>query len=159
MSNLIPFQFESNEIRVVIDSNGEPLFVGKDICIALGYSDPTNAMKQHCRGVVKYHPIQDSLGRTQEVRVLTEPDVLRLIVNCKLPAGVAFERLIFEEILPSIRKTGKYEAPNQPKKQSTLSHLKSHLLFAKHIEESLRLSETSKIRMYAVIAEENGLAS
>lgn len=112
MSNLIPFQFQSNEIRVVVDEHGEPLFVGKDVCQALGYTNHNKAMTDHCRGVTIRYPIVDSLGRTQEVRVLTEPDVLRLIVNCKLPAGVELERLVFEEILPSIRKTGKYEAPN-----------------------------------------------
>lgn len=111
MNALIPFQFENKEIRVVRDENGEPLFVGKDICVALGYVDPTTAIRSHCRGVLKLHPISDSLGRTQEARVLSEPDVLRLIVNCKLPAAQAFERLVFEEILPSIRKTGTYSAP------------------------------------------------
>jgi prophage antirepressor-like protein len=65
-------------------------------------------MGNHCRGVAKRYPISDSLGRTQEVRVLGEPDVLRLIVNCSLPAAQEFERLVFEEILPTIRKTGSY---------------------------------------------------
>lgn len=71
----------------------------------LGYTNPNKAMKQHCRGVVKYHPIQTS-GGLQELWVLNEPDVLRLIINSKLPAAQAFEALVFEEILPSIRKTG-----------------------------------------------------
>lgn len=106
--NIIPFSFDGRSIRVVADERGEPLFVGKDICEALGYADHTNAMKQHCRGVVNRHPISDSLGRTQEVRVLSEPDVLRLIVHCSLPAAQDFERLVFEEILPTIRKTGSY---------------------------------------------------
>ncbi len=76
--------------------------------MALGYADPTNAMKQHCRGVVKRHPIVDSLGRTQKVRVLTEADMFRLVVSSTLPSAEAFERLVFEEILPAIRKTGSY---------------------------------------------------
>lgn len=112
MSNLIPFSFESTSIRVVTDDNGEPLFVGKDICDALGYANPNDAMKQHCRGVAKRYPIVDSLGRNQEARVLTEPDVMRLVVNSTLPAAEAFERLVFEEILPTIRKTGSYGAAN-----------------------------------------------
>ena len=108
MSNIIPFYFENKSIRVVTDENGEPLFVGKDVCQALGFSNPNDAMKDHCRGVAKRYPIADSLGRMQETRVLSEPDVLRLIVNCTLPAAAAFERLVFEEILPTIRKTGSY---------------------------------------------------
>lgn len=106
--NIIPFSFDGRSIRVVADERGEPLFVGKDICEALGYSNHTDAMGNHCRGVAKRYPISDSLGRTQEVRVLSEPDVLRLIVHCSLPAAQDFERLVFEEILPTIRKTGSY---------------------------------------------------
>lgn len=115
MNNLIPFQFEGHPIRVVADNNGEPLFVGKDICEALGFVNATDAMNTHCRGVAKRYPILDSLGRTQEARALSEPDVLRLIVNCTLPAAQAFERLVFEEILPTIRKTGSYSVTGAPK--------------------------------------------
>ena len=47
----------------------------------------------------------------QDVRVLTEPDVLRLIVSSTLPEAERFEKWVFEEVLPSIRKTGQYAAP------------------------------------------------
>ncbi len=106
------FNFEQHQVRVVTDDTGNPLFVGKDVCTALGYADATTAIRSHCRGVQKLHPIADALGRTQEARVLAEPDVLRLIVNCSLPAAQAFERLVFEDILPSIRKTGSYSSPS-----------------------------------------------
>lgn len=105
--DLIPFHFEHHNIRVVTGENGEPLFVGKDICEALGYADHTNAMKQHCKGVVKRHPLQTT-GGVQDLRVLTESDVMRLIVSSTLPAAEAFERWVYEEVLPSIRKTGGY---------------------------------------------------
>lgn len=107
MNNLIPFQFEKTSIRVVTNDNGEPLFVGKDICEALGFARTSDAMQQHCKGAAIYRPLQTA-GGTQELRVLSEPDVLRLIVNCTLPAAAEFERLVFEEILPTIRKTGRY---------------------------------------------------
>ena len=45
------------------------------------------------------------------MRILTEPDVLRLIVSSTLPEAEAFERWVFEEVLPSIRRTGSYAAP------------------------------------------------
>lgn len=44
---------------------GKPYFVGADVAKALGYKDTVNALKQHCRGVVKHH-LTDSLGRNQE---------------------------------------------------------------------------------------------
>lgn len=104
------FQFESYSVRVVVGGNGEPLFVGKDLCDALGYANPADAMSQHCKGVAKRYPLQTPGGR-QEVRVLTEADMFRLIVNSTLPAAERFEGWVFEEVLPSIRKTGSYTAP------------------------------------------------
>lgn len=75
MSDLIPFSFESHQVRVLTDDNGEPLFVAKDVAEALGYKDPTTAIKSHCRGVQELHPISDSLGRRQETRVIREPEL------------------------------------------------------------------------------------
>lgn len=105
--NIVPFDFEGKSIRVVT-VDGEPWFVGKDVAERLGYADATSAMKQHCRGVVKRHPITDALGREQKARILSEPDVLRLIVGSKLPAAERFERWVFEEVLPAVRKVGGY---------------------------------------------------
>ena len=111
MSDLTVFAFDTQAVRVVT-VDAEPWFVGKDVACVLGYKDTTNAVKLHCRGVAKHHPILDSLGRTQEVRIISEPDMLRLIVGSKLPAAERFERWVFEEVLPSIRKTGRYEVPS-----------------------------------------------
>ena len=114
------FAFDSHAVRTFTDdATGEPLFVGKDVCAVLEYKDHTNAMKQHCRGVAKHHPILDSLGRMQDVRVLTEPDVLRLIVSSNMPEAERFEKWVFEEVLPSIRKTGGYTQPRQPITEAT----------------------------------------
>jgi len=108
MHEVIPFRFEDLNIRVVADERGEPLFVGKDICAALGYANPNKAMGDHCRGVTNRYPIVDSLERTQAARVLTEADMMRLVVNSTLPAAQRFERWVFEDVLPTIRKTGGY---------------------------------------------------
>ncbi len=109
MNKIVPFSFDGASIRAM-EIDGEPYFVGKDIADALGYADPSTAIRSHCKGVQKLHPLQTGGGR-QEVRVLSEPDVLRLIVNSTLPAAERFERWVFEEVLPSIRKTGSYTAP------------------------------------------------
>lgn len=90
------------------EEDGQILFCGKDVAASLGYKDTTNAMKRHCRGVAKRHPIQDSLGRTQEAVFITEPDLYRLITHSKLPTAEKFERWVFEEVLPAIRRTGGY---------------------------------------------------
>lgn len=109
MHQVIPFAFDGKEIRVIRDENGEPLFVGKDICESLGYSNHNDAMNLHCKGVVKRYPLQTAGGK-QQVRVLTEGDMYRLMTHSKLESAERFEALVFDEILPTIRKTGKYEA-------------------------------------------------
>ena len=66
MSSVTPFQFEAKSIRVVTDESGEPLFVAKDICEALGYKDPTTAVRNHCKGVQKLRPLPLGLGGCQK---------------------------------------------------------------------------------------------
>lgn len=107
---LLPFEFDGRQVRVITGEDGEPLFVGRDVCDVLSYANSNDAMNRHCRGVVKRYPLQTA-GGLQEMRVLAEPDVLRLIINCTLPAAQAFEHLVFEEILPTIRRTGAYMTP------------------------------------------------
>ena len=104
MNDIINFTYENTSVRTITSEDGTPLFCGKDVATILGYKDATNALKLHCRGVVKHYPIVDSLGRTQEARFITEPDLYRLITRSKLPEAEKFERWVFEEVLPSIRK-------------------------------------------------------
>jgi prophage antirepressor-like protein len=115
-TQIVPFTFESFNVRIITDANGEPLFVAKDVCESLEYKDTVNAIKQHCKGVAKYHPLETA-GGTQNVRVIREPDLYRLIAGSNLPSAERFEKWLFEEVLPSIRKTGRYEV--QPAKAKT----------------------------------------
>lgn len=101
--------FNDRPVRIV-EENRIPWFVGKDVCAQLGYRNETDAMNRHCKGVVKRYPLQTAGGQ-QEIRVISEADVMRLICGSKLPEAVRFERWVFEEILPSIRKHGAYIAP------------------------------------------------
>ena len=107
MNDLTLFQFENAPIRTVLDDDGNPLFVGKDICDVLGYTNHNNAMTDHCRGVAKTRPLQTAGGK-QNFRVLDEYDVLRLILRSHLPTAQRFERWVMEEVLPTIRRTGSY---------------------------------------------------
>ncbi|WP_024873120.1 phage antirepressor KilAC domain-containing protein [Tolumonas lignilytica] len=106
--NIIPFNFESKEIRVV-EINNDPWFVAKDVAVALGYTNTNDAISRHCKGVVKRYPLMTP-GGTQEARIISESDVLRLIVGSALPEAVQFENWVFETVLPSIRKNGGYIA-------------------------------------------------
>jgi len=116
--NIIPFQSQGFSIRAV-EIDGEPWFVGIDVAEALGYVNPGKAVRDHCKGVTKQTPLSTK-GGTQQVRIINEPDLYRLIINSQLPAADKFERWVFEDVLPTLRKTGRYQARPQasPVKQS-----------------------------------------
>lgn len=99
---------EFGDLRVV-EEDGRTMFCAKDVATALGYKDTANAIKLHCKGVANYHPLKTS-GGIQSIRFITEGDVLRLIVSSKLPQAQAYERWVFDEVLPSIHRTGGYIA-------------------------------------------------
>lgn len=97
---------EFGEIRTVI-INGEPWFVANDVAKALGYINPSDATKKHCKRAEMQWG-SDSLGRPTEFKVIPEGDLYRLIAKSQLPKAEEFESWIFDEVLPSIRKTGGY---------------------------------------------------
>lgn len=99
---------EFGEIRT-LEIDGKPYFVASDIAKALGYKDSTNAIKQHCRWVVKHHiPHPQSKTKTLRVNVIPEGDIYRLITHSELDSAEQFESWVFDEVLPTIRKTGRY---------------------------------------------------
>lgn len=111
MSNVIPFEFDQQPVRVVQDGDGDTLFLAYDVARALGYAKPRNAVSRHCKGALKRGALTD--GGQQEMTVIREPDVYRLIVKSQLPSAERFESWVFEEVLPTIRRTGGYQS-DQP---------------------------------------------
>mgnify|MGYP002742408141 CR=1 FL=1 len=99
---------EFGSIRV-IEENGKYLFCGTDVAAALGYSNPRDAIIRHCRYVVKRDaPHPQSPDRKISMTFIPEGDLYRLIVHSKLPSAEQFERWVFDEVLPTIRKHGAY---------------------------------------------------
>lgn len=108
-----------NELRVFENSefgkldimliDGKEYFPATECAKVLGYSNPHKAVSDHCRALTKREVI-DNLGRTQEVNFIPEGDLYRLIIRSKLPAAERFEKWVFDEVLPAIRKTGGYIA-------------------------------------------------
>lgn len=90
----------------IIEEDGNFLFCGSDVAKALGYAKPNDAIARHCRATVKRSsPIS---GKMQDINFISEGDVYRLIVHSKLPSAEQFEKWVFDEVLPSIRKHGAY---------------------------------------------------
>lgn len=112
MTNQIQiFNFNNQSIRIQIIQNKE-YFCAKDVCDILQYSNGRDAINDNCRkDGVATGDIIDNLGRTQRATFINEPNLYRLIVKSKMPKAQEFEKWVFEEVLPSIRKTGNYQLP------------------------------------------------
>ncbi len=106
MNNLQIFEkMEFGQIRMA-EIDNKPYFVGKDIAKSLGYKNTNDAILRHCKGVVKHEGFKIN---GIKVALITEGDVYRLIVGSNLPNAEKFESWVFDEVLPSIRETGKYQ--------------------------------------------------
>lgn len=102
---------EFGEIRTLIEGD-KVLFCASDVAKALGYANAHDAVARHCRASVKRAtPIS---GKIQEINFIPEGDVYRLIVRSKLPSAEKFESWVFDEVLPTIRKTGSYSIERKP---------------------------------------------
>lgn len=131
MSNLMVFNNENfGQVRTLTIEN-KPYFVGKDVATILGYSNPTKAISTHCKGVSKMGMPTD--GGLQEMLIIPEGDIYRLIIKSKLPQAEKFESWVFDEVLPQIRKTGQY----QVKPKSNLDLLELQVKALKEVEEKV----------------------
>ncbi|MBV7302168.1 phage antirepressor KilAC domain-containing protein [Corynebacterium sp. TAE3-ERU2] len=143
-----------------ITNDGQILFCGKDVATALGYQDPTNAVKLHCRGAANYHPIEDALGRTQNARFVTEGDLYRLIIFSKLSAAQKFETWVFDEMLPTIRRHGMYAYDEPLADDEVLEHaiatLRTERTKRLAAEQAL-LQAAPKVSYYDVVLQSDSL--
>ena len=96
----------------VLDEDGVVLFNASETAKMLGYSNDRDAVSRHCRCVVKRDvPHPQSPNKTIEMNFIPEPDLYRLICGSRLESAMRFERWVFEEVLPTIRKHGAYLTP------------------------------------------------
>lgn len=104
MSSLTVFNFQSQEIRFV---GGKP--VANDVAVVLGYADAASTVskkvKDKNKSVAKLTTVD---GKQREVTVLEEAGIYQLIFSSKLPSAEVFQNWVFDEVLPTIRKTGSY---------------------------------------------------
>lgn len=115
MKELQIFEHEDfGQIRVV-ELDGEPWLVGKDVALGLKYENPTKAIRDHVMaedkimGVQNVSPsITDTMGRLQYPTWINESGLYSLILSSKLPGAKRFKRWVTHEVLPALRKTGQY---------------------------------------------------
>lgn len=100
---------EFGRVRVV-ECEGEPWFVAKDVCECLELTDVSKTISLLDDDEKGTNSIRTP-GGEQQMLVVSEPGLYSLILRSRKPEAKAFKRWVTHEILPSIRKTGHYGAP------------------------------------------------
>ncbi|MHC0067900.1 BRO-N domain-containing protein [Nostoc sp. UIC 10890] len=141
MSDLSTFVFESQEIRVV-SIDDEPWFVAKDVSLGLTIpwkgAETLNAIPERWKQVSPEIP--DSQGRTQSGWVIKESGVYKLAFRSNKPEADRLTNWIAEEVLPSLRRTGKYEISKPEQQHNTKPTLDELVNFGQKVLAGTRLS-------------------
>lgn len=110
-AQIIPFAFEDSLVRTV-QRDGEPWFVGKDVCKVLDIRDHNQALERLDDDERGGCSVPTPRG-LQEVIVVSEAGVFRLIFTSRKPEAERFKRWLAHEVLPALRKTGSYAVPGR----------------------------------------------
>ena len=116
MSALSTFNFKDFPVHA-IDINGQIWFLANDVCDILEYANPRQAVQKNCKPKGVSTRDTPTKGGIQSMTYINEPNLYRLIIKSKKPEAEPFEEWVFEEVLPSIRKTGSYSLTINTKQQ------------------------------------------
>lgn len=109
----VVFNFVSNTLRVVM-RDGEPWFVAADVCTALDHSNVTQALKRLDEDEQALISNEGIHRGSDQVNVVNESGLYSLILGSRKPEAKKFKKWVTSEVLPAIRKTGRYVAPSAP---------------------------------------------
>lgn len=153
---------EFGELRTFIDQNGRLWIAGIDVARALGYKNPSNAIRNHCNKdrIVKRRLNSESNNGNYELSFIDSANFCRLVVKSKLPSAEKFEDWVVEDVLPLLRETGKY--PIVEEKQTNLEEINKALGNKVNYlinQNQLLTEELIKCRLYSLdeIAKEFGI--
>jgi Prophage antirepressor len=108
MNQIVAFDFESHDVRVVIGKDGEPMFVAADLLSTLSLDRKAlERLDDDEKGVSSIH----TPGGAQDMTVVNESGLFNLVLGSRKPEAKRFKRWVTHEVLPSIRKTGSYGMP------------------------------------------------
>ena len=140
MKNQIFKNEEFGQIRTCM-VDGETYFVGKDVASALGYVNPNKAMIDHVDDEDKLTSRIVMAGQNRQVIIINESGLYSLILSSKLDSARRFKRWVTSEVLPAIRKNGRYELESK----------------AKELQQQNRLLESKNILLEEITAQQKPL--
>lgn len=152
----MPFQFEQHNVRIATDGDGLSWFNANDVCAALDLRNPRDALSSHVSADDIVQSDTLTPGGVQKSNHVNESGMYGLIFGSRKPAAKRFKRWIVSEVLPSIRKTGKYETKTlQP--INVNQTLLDEIFAVKRAVEILNISEASKLVMLAPIFKKHNI--
>lgn len=131
----------------IVEDEGSIWFGATKAAQALGYSNPHDAISKHCRreGVAKREVLTE--GGPQQMNFINEGNLYRLITKSKLPSAERYEKWVFDEVLPSIRKHGAYMTPETIEKTLLNPDFIIQLATSLKEEQQARIAAEQKIAL------------
>lgn len=159
---------EFGELRTFIDQNGRLWIAGIDVARALGYKNPSNAVRNHCNKdrIVKRKLSSELSNGTYELSFIDSANFCRLVVKSKLPSAEKFEDWVVEEVLPSLRESRQYSKVEEKSaiqnNHNSLEEINKALVNKLNYltnQNQLLAEELTKCRLYSLdeIAKEFGI--
>ena len=154
-SSIVSFDFVSRSVRIVMRGD-EPWFVAADVCAVLEYrmaSDMTRFLDDDEKGT----HIMRTPGGDQEATIINESGLYAAILKSRKPEAKKFKKWVTSEVLPALRRTGRYEMPQPlptvplltPSQRAHLDHTADLMAMAFHMKNSTRLWLLKYCRAYA----------
>lgn len=145
-TNLVPFCFGDNLVRILVDDDGNAWWVAKDICKALELDNVTEATRyldddEKC--LFRNPESTSPCGGNPNLLIISESGLYALVFRSRKPEAKAFSKWVRSEVLPAIRKTGRYEKPGRIARQIGATPIPEEM-----IEVSLGLKPAMRQRLW-----------
>jgi prophage antirepressor-like protein len=117
------FNYEQNAVRTITDDNEQIWFAGIDVCNILEYAHPSQTIEKLDEDERKLDYVKDSSGQSRKTWTINEFGFYSLILTSKKPEAKAFKRWVTHEVLPAIRKAGKYTSTEEQEREEQIQSI------------------------------------
>lgn len=155
MNSLIPFNYNSNQIRIIV-KDGEPWFVAKDVCDILEISNGRDAVSRLDEDEKNTVVITDGTPGNPNMTIISESGVYALVFTSRKEEAKNFKRWVRKEVIPSIRKHGAYMTPETIEKVLLNPDTIIQLATALKEERQRRLALEPKAQSYDILMDASG---
>lgn len=121
------FSYNELPVRTITDENEETWFSGVDVCTILGYADTAQAIEKLDEDERKLDRIKDGSGQNRKTWTVNEFGLYSLILTSSKPEAKVFKRWVTHEVLPAIRKAGKYTPEQEKEREISLNSVANQI--------------------------------